>query len=412
MSQTKIAIIDLKAAHLQNGGKPLRGKSEVNGISKLQARAALRDDIEPAMIELEQYRNGTHPDYSQDGESAPRPRTVSLKEFAKERWGIDCTGQNQSTNLYLALGINPSRTTIENLMTHAEASKFKFLVPEIFLEAIELSLKTEPVYSRIISTSQPVDNRTVNIPGIGGNNNIPQITQEGGTIHMGTLTFQNKTVTINKITQGFRLTDELKNTTINMLTLALQSTARNMGFKRDALAMKVLLNGEQADGSASAPIVGLDVANTLAFKDLGRVQTRMAMLGHSPNVVVVGEDACNDMRDLPEFKGFAGQTTSQTLKSNLPLLPTIEQIVTPFVPTDSIIYVNTMDCMIELVASPLKIESGREITTQSELITVSITVGYATKYRDARTIIDQTEDLTSAPFPDYMDVQAFAAMFE
>ena len=83
----------------------------------------------------------------------------------------------------------------------------------------------------------------------------PAKVNEAETIPLGDVSFGQKSVSLFKIGKGFKLTDEVKNyVAIDVLGICLRDFGIQLGYAMDTLAMDVLMNGNKADGSESAPV--------------------------------------------------------------------------------------------------------------------------------------------------------------
>ena len=62
--------------------------------------------------------------------------------------------------------------------------------------------------------------------------------------------------------------------------------------------------------------------------------------------------------------------------------------------------------IIKFNGFPLKVESERIVSNQTEAFYASLQTGFAKMFRDGAMIIDSTLDFASNGFPSYMDVDA------
>lgn len=333
---------------------------------------------------------------------------VSFSEFVKKKYGIGME------SYYDELGLNPNIDTIENVVTTSGYTEYTFLVPEIIREALILGLRRAPIYPNVVASEQPVSGLTIKQPHIEMSDAAPKRVAEGETIPVGKLNFGQKSITIGKIGRGIKMTYEVRQyVSLNVLAVFLQDFGVKLGQALDTLLINVLLNGEQADGSESAPVVGIATANTLTYKDLLKVWVRMSLLGKVPNTMIAGEDMSLDILDLTEFKTnqFGGNTpagvpTSNALRVNTPLPRTSNHYIHGAVPDDQVIVMDPNSTVIKYNAQPLLIEQDKIISNQTMEAYASLTTGYGIIYRDSRVVIDKGETFAANPFPSYMDYEA------
>lgn len=97
--------------------------------------------------------------------------------------------------------------------------------------------------------------------------------------------------------------------------------------------MDVLINGNQADGSESAPVIGVNtIAEGITYKDLLRTWVRGSRLGRVFRTLIGDESAAIDILDLPEFKiRMYGQPQS-TMNLKTPVPSSSDFYIHPGVP--------------------------------------------------------------------------------
>ena len=224
------------------------------------------------------------------------------------------------------------------------------------------------------------------------------------TIPLGNISYQKKQVSIWKMGRGLRIPYEIRQyVTLNITGIFFQDFGVKLGMGLDAMAIDVLINGEQTDGSASAPVVGVDTVNTTAYKDLLRVWVRMGRLGRTPNAIIGGEDSAIATLNLDEFKKRESGTPEKRLNMKTPVPSVTDYYVHGAVPDEQQIILDTTSALIKLNAQPLMIEEKKEVSNQTMEFYASLTTGFSTLFRDARVIVDQNEDIDDTTFPSYMD---------
>ena len=221
--------------------------------------------------------------------------------------------------------------------------------------------------------------------------------------------FGEKEATVFKVGMGFKITDELvEASTLDMMFEFMGQIGTEMAISGDVEAARVLLNGEQADGSESAPVIGVETLNQFKYVDIRRAVSRMIRLKRNSTRILTGEDDSISLSLLEEFKGFAGDKTLANL-SNLLGVPMSLANDIFLMPANQIMLLAPESAMFKLQYKGMKIEERRNPQNQENELFVSDYVGNAIKRRDARVIVDKSLAWGSpdnAKFPDYMDIDA------
>ena len=245
-------------------------------------------------------------------------RDVSLVEYLSAQYpaGCDKDGIFDVNHLYYELGINPNKMTVSQLIDLDQDSRW--LVPEIFRDAIRKGIRTSPYYNRLVASSESIAQPQANLQFLDLSEAEPQETEEGETIPKGNISYGNKTTSIHKQAIGISITYEaIQYTSINLLTIFLQDVGVKLGHKLNNAAVDVLINGDQDSGSeASATIGVLNPANNLTFADPVYAWIRASRLGRRYDNIVTGERGANLLLNLPEFKNKQSGTAFSSLIVN------------------------------------------------------------------------------------------------
>lgn len=336
-----------------------------------------------------------------------KPIDVSLSEFINKKWGISMD------TLYLDLGIDPSIDTIENIFTLPDES-VRFLIPEIIRDALRLGLRKAPIWRNLVAAEQTVKQPNLTIPHINMSDATPRKVGEAETIETGIISFGQKDLKLTKIGRGIKIPYEVRNyVSINVVSIFLQDFGVKLGHGIDALMIDVLLNGEQADGSESAPVVGIAAPGTLSFADLLKVWIRLARLGRTPDSIIAGETVALETLDLSEFKtnslggtSPAGVPTATNLQLQTPIPTNTRYYIHGSMPADQQMIVDSSAAIIKYNSQPLLVESEKIVSNQTEATYATLTTGFGIVFRDARVVVDDSLDITTNDFPSYMDVDA------
>lgn len=388
----------VKKTVLANEGKaPSKHAAVADGVLGLDiVRANLLTDMKSAVRQVDALRAG-----SKDRKAVD----ISWADFAKEKWGF-----GGLDSFYAAVGVNPSHATIESLMTMPEMPEgYRWLVPEVIREAVRLGLRKAPIYPNLIAAEETVSQPQVIMPSVNMSDAMPKKIGEAETIPVGNVSFNQKTVTLQKVGTGIKMTDEvMQYVSLNLLSIYLQDVGVKLGIGLDTLAVDVLINGDQAGGTEAAPVVGVNVVNTLAYIDILRTWIRMGRLGRMPAGILSNEEMALTVLSLPEFKALAGKATLQNIQVQTPVPATQNYWIHGAMPAnDKIMLIDPTAAMVKLNSTALRVESERIVERQINGTFVTLTTGFAGLFRDARVIIDKSVAYGANPFPDYMDVGAF-----
>ena len=376
------------------------GKAEKFSGAKVGTVAhAVLSDMGIAMKEL---------DYLRQGDTTQKALDISLAEFAKEKWGFSPDDKGKPSSLLAALGVDTSMTSVEKLYSMPEFNEgYRWLVPEIFRDAIRTGLRKNPIYPNLIASEETVSQMQVTMPEINMSEAVMKKMSEGASVSFGTASFSQKIVKVAKYGIGFNITDEvMMYSSIDLLSIMLQDMGVQMGLALDSQAFDTLINGDGSSNSA-AKVIGVATLNTLAYKDILKLWLRMGRLGKLPNAICSGEDMAISMLELPEFKGFSGQSTKQNIVVRTPI-PSSQNVYVHGAITDAdqALFVDSTSALIKLNAQPLRLESERIVAKQINGTLATMTTGFATLFNDARVILDRSLEYSSNPFPAVMDPTA------
>lgn len=341
-------------------------------------------------------------DAFRQGNNNVLPTDISLSEFVSNRYGLDLN------DYYEKLGINTKKDTMQNIFSMPDQS-IRWLVPEIIRSAIYLGMKEAPFYPNIIASDQSINGLTAIMPFVNPSDAAPAKVNEAETIPLGTVSFGQKTVKLFKIGKGFKITDEVKNyVSLDVMSIFIRDFGVQLGYALDTLALDVAINGNQADGSESAPVIGVyDNAAGIQYKDLLRVWVRASRLGRGFRTMVGGEDQAIHILDLDEFKNRQSGTTTATLNLKTPVPNSADFYIHPGVPENQVLLIDPKAALIKLTARQLTLESERIVSNQTEATYATITTGFSKMYQDAALLLDGSQNFTSAGFPDYMNVDPY-----
>lgn len=331
-------------------------------------------------------------------------KDVSLKSYLAESFGSEMTPEK----FYRELGIDLKGLTVEKLINTSELNRWLF--PEIFRDAVRRGLEYTPFHGGLVAAEETINGTGLTMPfmdfsGIDRDEVRLRDTNEGATITEGeVIAWSEKNVTIKKKARGLKQTYEsILFTPIDLAAIFFEELGTQLGADLDRELIDVALNGDQADGSESAPVIGAAVAGTLAYQDLTRAWIRFRRIGRNSSVMLTGEADAITILNMPEFQRTlpaGGQAPSGVTLNIATPLPTSQDIfVHDAIPTGKILLVDRARAFIQLTAMPLLIESEKFVSRQVEGEYVSIITGFANIFRDGRMVLDYTTNLSTNPGP-------------
>jgi len=329
------------------------------------------------------------------------PRDVSFEEVLQEKHQV-------SMEQFLTdLGIDPRTDSIQNLVTVPEMD-VRWIIPEIFRTALLLGYRATPIYPNIIAAEEQMRGLKQVMPHINMSDATPRYVGEGETIPLGTVSYGSKEFRIYKIGRGIKLTDEVVYyASLNLVSIFMRDFGIKLGHATDVLAIDCILNGEQTDGSESAPVVGTANGTSLTYKDLLTIWVRMGRMGRVPNTLIGGEAIAIDTLDLTEFKTPVTGMPRENLVLKSPIPQSTNFYVHGNIPDDQAIILDPSSSIVKFNGWPLKVESERIVSNQTEAFYVTLQTGFAKLFTDAALVIDRSTTLVAAPLPDEMDVDPY-----
>ena len=328
------------------------------------------------------------------------PKDVSFEDVLQEMHQISLAG------LMTDLGVDPSTDSVQNLLTVPDFN-VRWIIPEVFRTAVNLGYRAAPIYPNIIAAEEQMKGLTQIMPFINMSDAAPRYVGEGETIPLGAISYGSKQFSIFKIGRGIKLTDEVVSyTSLNLLSIFLKDFGVKLGHAVDVLAIDTAINGEQSDGSASAPVIGTANGSTLTYADLLKIWIRMGRIGRVPDTLLGGEAAALATLNLTEFKTPVMGMPAETLVFKSPIPQKSNYFVHGNVPASQNIIIDPKGGLIKFNGWPLKVESERIVSNQTEGFYVSLQTGFAKLFRDSIIIVDNTKAFSSYGFPTWMDVDA------
>jgi len=334
------------------------------------------------------------------------PEDVSFGEVVSDKFNITLP------EFYRDLGIDPSIDTVHNIYTLMSEDE-RWLIPEIFREALRLGYRKAPIWPNIIAAEEQVNGLTQVLPHINMSEAAPKLVGESETIPLGDLSFGKKTFSAFKIGRGIKISYEiLQFSSLNVVSIFLQDFGIKLGHAIDVLALDTITNGEQLDGSESAPVIGVETPGTGAnegstYRDLLRLWLRLSRIGRMPSVMIGGENMALRTLMFDEFRKYVYGSPQEKLNLKTPIPATTNYFVHGNVEDNQEIILDPTSSIIKMNVNPLMVESERIVSNQTEAFYASLTMGFAKMFTESAIIMDQTKDFNgNFGFPDWMDVDA------
>jgi len=325
-----------------------------------------------------------------------RPVDISLAELMKSSFGVTMS------QAYEDLGLNPSIDTIQNIINMPDSS-YRWLIPEIYRDALRLGLRTAPIYPNIIAGEQTVANTTVKMPAVNMSDAAPRKVGMAETITTGSVSFDQKDVRIYKYGRGIKVPYEIvQYVSLNLVSIYMQDFGVKLAMGLDTMAISTLINGDQPSGADSIATIGVATANTLVYRDLLKAWVRMGRLGKNASNMIAGENMAIEVLEvLTAARTQGNPRTNVNVKTPIPTQANVW--VHGAVPANQAIIVDPATALIKLNAQPLLVESDRVIQNQTQEVYATLTTGFATIFRDSRLNIDMSLAFGSNGFPAWMD---------
>jgi len=287
---------------------------------------------------------------------------------------------------------------------------YSFFLPELILGFVRNGYNGGGLHRRWISGTQDTNGSTSYIiPHIVRGAGFAKAVAEGAQIPITSMKLGSKRNNIEKIGTGTEITDELFGE-VSLMSMgdAMADFGQIIAMGEDAKALKVLINGDKADLSESAPLIGVaNTANGIQLEDLMTLFATTKQLMHNYNYVIVGTATGIKLYTIPALLGFGGETKLARLNLNLAIPASIDGDVFDVVPAGKAIFLDTTRAMRKVTNGGVIIERDREAARQVTRVYGTAQSDFAILRRDARAILDSTTTNITNPYPAYMDISAY-----
>ncbi len=270
-----------------------------------------------------------------------------------------------------------------------------YMTPEIILTPITAGAIQAAFYDRLVATTETVNSDSVSVPKI----NISDAKMEKGTemskANRGTVTTGKKKVAFEKTQKALEISYEsLRRHSLNFIQIYFEHLGALMASDLNRDLVTVSINGDQADGSESAAVIGIkDTTSGFAYRDVVRGFVRMGTMGQTPNAIVASELMAEEWLDMPEVKNRQLGTALLNLRLQTPIPADLPIYIAPNMPETQFELINTSVAFAELVEQALMIETDKVINGQFHEAVASAYIGFMNILRHARLIIDTSLEI-------------------
>lgn len=269
----------------------------------------------------------------------------------------------------------------------------RYLTPEFFAPTIMRGVVQGQYWDQLISADLSVPQPKVTMPLMSLSDAGLEERTEGATTKQGTVTYGSKDVTIKERAKAIYFSDEsVMFNRIDLVSVFFEDLGRILASGLNGEAVRVLRDGDQANGSEAALVIGVSTATAFDYTDIIRVMIRMGMIGRPVSQVVAGEDMSNSWENLSEVKNNQNNGSKLLATNTFGVSrPQTWQLFPAFnIPANKILFSDPNSAMVALTAKPLTLEQERIISRKLNGTHASIWKGFAIQQTTGRVIVDKS----------------------
>ncbi|MBS1793358.1 MAG: hypothetical protein JSS81_05860 [Acidobacteria bacterium] len=294
-------------------------------------------------------------------------------------------------------------------ITSEAAGGQRFVSPEVFLDPVNRGVVQSTFYPDLVVREETVSQPQVILPKIDLSDAKLMDGNEAATIEEGSISYSTKTVTLAKKARAIKQSYEsIQFSSLSLVQLFMEDVGRILGHTLNGMAVDAIVNGDQADLSENAAVIGVEAtANKITWYDIARVAIQFGLIGRTGLQVIGNATTALDYLNLPEVKNkqFPGAPLLATMMKS-PLTMPEELYVSTKVGANKIVIQDPSTSLVQLTAQPLLIETEKIIMKQIQGTAISIYTGFAKLQRNASIVIDGSILFSGNGFPTWM--QPFA----
>jgi hypothetical protein len=281
----------------------------------------------------------------------------------------------------------------------------RYIAPEVIMPPTMRGLVQGAYYQDLVIREISVPQPKVTMPLMNLSEAALVESAEGATIEQGSVSYGSKDITVKKRAKGILFTDEsILFNTVNLVSLFFEDFGRLLSSGLNGDAVNVLVNGDQADGSEAAAVIGTETGTSIDYLDVLRVAIRFGLIGRKAIAVIGNETTTLSYLNLDAVKNrlnLGPALLPTILKTPLPIP---DEVFAAFkVPADELVIADTSAALVQLTAKPLMLESERIARKQINGTFASIYTGFANVQRNARVRVKRTLAFSGNGWPTWMN---------
>lgn len=342
----------------------------------------------------------------------------NFSEFITDYYGMaKLSDKTPHHDTYLRLlGFDPASTNIATLMSSDVLDYNKeYLIPRLIDDAIRTGIReTAPQYNNWISRSQAIASNRMQMPYIlEVGNGAPQRLGERQDADIVTIQFEDKEIEVLEIGKALEIGDHtMRLTPINLLTEVTGGISDHFIRAENTMAVDVLLNGDQKDGSWAASSVGTETSGTITYKDLFKNYAAMREIGRAPDMILTNRDVQHDLLLDPLFWGNNVNTGYQIgnleARGGSPY-PTSQMVDYhgAFPSGGKVLLFTRQRGMYRVVFQPLITERSRSARHKKDIYYMNQATAFIIEMMDSRLLIDSSKTTVQNPLDDMFDYGSY-----
>ncbi len=289
-------------------------------------------------------------------------------------------------------------------ITSEAAGGQRFVSPEVYLDPVNRGAVQGTFYPDLIIREIPVAQPQTIVPRVDLSDAALADSNEAATIEEGSITYGTKTVTVPKKAKAIKISDEaVMFSSLSLLQIFLQDFGRMFGNTLNGLAVTAIVNGDQADGSEAATVIGVEnTTNGITWLDYTRAAIRFGLVGQAGTQIIANETTALAFLNLAEVKNrYQGSPLFGT-QVRTPFTTPQDLFISSKVGANKVVLQDPSSSIVQLTAMPLKVETERIAMKQLAGTILSVYTGFAKIQRKASIVIDGSILFSGNGFPAYM----------
>jgi hypothetical protein len=372
-----------------------------------------------------------------------RPRDISLRQYLAQNYQTGAGEPLQPGHLFAELEIDPQSTQVHELMNDPDARYLlpeiirtgigrgmglsrsqtrpgfashapllseggggqHFVSPEVFLDPVMRGAVQSVFYPDLVAREEPVPQPNVTVPRIDLSDAAVVSSEEGATIEEGSVSYNTKDIKLKKRAKGIKISYEaIQFNTLSFVELFFQDLGRMLGASLNNDCVGVIVDGDQADGSEAATVVGVEnISDGVTWFDIVRVAVQFSLLGRVGVSAVGNAKTALNYLNLPEVKNRVQGSALMPVTLRSPITLPTELYVSNRVGDSQIVVQDSSASLVQLTAQALMLETERIASKQLAGSYASIYTGFAKLQRNASIVIDGSIAFSSHGFPTWMN---------